>query len=239
MTTASLAREHRALMSAHRASRREDPDFYPTPPWAARAGAEVILELDPAASRGLWWEPACGAGHMAHGLRDYARVVLSDAYRYDPHHAVFDFVAGQGEPPVAAADWIVSNPPFNAVAPFVRAAQGRARRGVAMLLRVGGLESDERHGLIWGGEEPLTVFAPFVGRVPMHKGFWRPDGSTAAFYAWFVWLKPALRPRRFMSRIGGRWRAGTREIPSDVKARLTRDDDARLFGASAARMGGA
>lgn len=239
MTTPAPRKDHRALMSAHRASGRDDADFYPTPPWAARAGAEVILELDPAAAGGLWWEPACGAGHMAHGLADYAaRLILSDAYRYGPHHAVFDFVRGE-IPPVAQADWIVSNPPFNLAEPFVRAAQARARRGVAMLLRVGGLESEERAELVWTGAEPLTVFAPFVGRVPMHKGFWRPDGSTAAFYAWFFWLKPVLRPRRFMSRIGDRWRAGTREIASDARTRLTRPDDARLFGASAARTGGA
>lgn len=237
MTTASLPRDHRALMSAHRASPRNDPDFYPTPLWAARAGAEIIMMLDPLASRGLWWEPACGAGHMAHALQDYApRLILSDAYRYGPHHTVFDFV-GDGEPPVAEADWIVSNAPFNLVEAFVRSALKRARRGVAMLLRVASLESEGRHDLNYG-EEPLTVFAPFVGRVPMHKAFWRPDGSSAAFYAWFIWLKPVLRPRRFMARVGGVLRPAVVPIAADAKARLTRPDDARLFGASRARTGG-
>ena len=63
------------------ASRAEPPgalDFFPTPPWAARAGGELIQRLDP----GAWncWEPACGQGHMAHGLLDYfeAGVFSSD-----------------------------------------------------------------------------------------------------------------------------------------------------------------
>lgn len=44
-------------------------DFYPTPPWAARAGAELISEIDPEAK--TVWEPACGQGHMAEPLGEY------------------------------------------------------------------------------------------------------------------------------------------------------------------------
>ena len=35
-------------------------DYFPTPPWAARAGGELIRRLDPPAR--TCWEPACGDG---------------------------------------------------------------------------------------------------------------------------------------------------------------------------------
>ena len=41
----------------------DDLEFFPTPPWAARAGGELIRQLDPEAVN--CWEPACGAG--SHG----------------------------------------------------------------------------------------------------------------------------------------------------------------------------
>lgn len=232
MTTAALGRDHRALMSAHRTSRGDDPDFYPTPPWAARAMAELILRLDARAGDHVAWEPAVGAGHLAHGLGDYfPRIVTSDAYRYGEHR-VFDFTDEGPGPFAAPIGWIVTNPPFNLARTFVERALTRATRGVAMIMRTGALESDSRFSVLFEGDQPLTVFAPFVERVPMHKGFWRPRGSTAAFYSVFIWIKPALRPRRFMTRIGGDWFPACVPIPPGQRPRLTRADDARLFGVS-------
>lgn len=213
------------LLSAHRVSPDSDPDFYPTPPWAARAGAELVLQLDPRAR--TVWEPACGAGHMAHGLRDYFPTVhMSDIGRYDGNQ-VIDFLGLAAERP--AVDWIITNPPFNQAEAFIRLAWERARRGVAMLMRAAGLETQGRHRLLTD-DCPLTVFAPFSERVPMHKGRWEPDGTTAAFYAWFIWLKPALRPERFMARSPGGPRAAVWLIAPGAEARLTRENDARLFG---------
>ena len=255
-----MARDSSALMSAHRVSPADDPDFYPTPPWAARAGAELVLQLDPRAR--TVWEPACGAGHMAHGLRDYFPTVhMSDIGRYDGN-PVIDFLSpsapgslpgrdrrpseasrpdagesllgrdrrpSEASRPDAACDWIITNPPFNQAEAFIRLAWERARRGVAMLMRAAGLETQGRHRLLTD-DCPLTVFAPFSERVPMHKGRWEPDGTTAAFYAWFIWLKPALRPERFMARSPGGPRAAVWLIAPGAEARLTREDDARLFG---------
>lgn len=220
------ARGAALLMSAHRVSPDSDPDFYPTPPWAARAGAELVRQLDPRAR--TVWEPACGAGHMAHGLRDYFPTVhMSDAYRYDGNQ-VIDFLGLAAERP--AVDWIITNPPFNQAEAFIRLAWERARRGVAMLMRAAGLETQGRHRLLTR-DCPLTVFAPFSERVPMHKGRWEPDGTTAAFYAWFIWLKPELRPERFMARgPDGDRRPAVWLIAPGAEARLSRDDDARLFG---------
>lgn len=75
-------------------------EYFPTPPWAARAGAELIARLDPhpgwggasglprpaflKAGAGWWcWEPACGEGHMAAGLAEgFAAVNATDIRDY-------------------------------------------------------------------------------------------------------------------------------------------------------------
>lgn len=204
------------------ASRTEAPDaldFFPTPPWAARAGGELIQALDP----GPWtcWEPACGQGHMAHGLVDYfaAGVFASDIYPYG-YGQVLDFLDPEASAPAAQFDWIVTNPPFNAAANFVRAAWPRARRGIAMLCRLSWLEGADRYQLLHG-DCPLSVLAPFAERVPMAKGIWDPKGSTATAYAWFVWLNPGMRQ--------GRARPRLMAIAPGAKARLHRDADVARF----------
>ncbi len=216
----------RVVMASRQPTAPDDPDFFPTPPWGARAGGELIRRLDPRARE--IWEPACGAGHMVHGLRDVFPVVYgSDAYAYDAND-IFDFL--RGDVTERRPEWIVTNPPFAFVEAFIRRAWSCADRGVAMLCRAAMLETIGRHSLLYR-DCPLTVFAPFSERLAMAKGRWEPDGSTAAFYAWFVWLKPALRPRRFMARIGDDWFPATVPIPPGTEARLTHPDDARLFGA--------
>ncbi|HEY3694085.1 hypothetical protein [Phenylobacterium sp.] len=200
-------------------------EYFPTPPWAARAGGELIARLD----AGPWqaWEPACGEGHMAHGLADdFARVHASDIHDHGwdgQHGPPLDFL-GRDADVFTEADWIVTNPPFGLAAEFVQAGLRRARRGVAVLARTTWFESAERYPLFFG-ETPLSVFAPFFERVPMALGRWEPKGSTATAYAWFVWMKPSTS-RDSTTPI-------VKPIPPGTRHRLTRPDDARLFGAKA------
>ena len=199
-------------------------DYFPTPPWAARAGGELIARLDPEARRGRCWEPAAGGGHMAMGLADYfAQVVTSDICQHedgDPVDKVADFLDPETAPPYNdAVDWIVTNPPFVHGGAFVSVALLRARRGVAMLLRLNFLEGQKRFELLFG-VNPVTVVAPFAERVPMVKGRWDPASTTATAYAWFVWLKghppgPRLEP-----------------IAPGARKRLSRSSDARLARAA-------
>lgn len=215
-----VPRNARAVMAA-RVPTDDDVDLFLTPPWGGRTGGEIILEIDPAA-RSVW-EPACGPGAMAHGLADYFPIVhTSDAYLYDGN-VIHDFIGDAPSPYVA--DWIVSNPPFATAEMFIRRAYAEARRGVAMLLRTGMLEGQGRHGLHYG-DCPLTVIAPFSERLPMLKGRYDPDASSAAFYSWFIWVKPVLRPRRFMSRWpDGTWRPSVRDIAPGARQRLFRASD--------------
>jgi len=199
-------------------------EYFPTPPWAARAGGELIQRVDP----GPWtcWEPACGAGHMAHGLGDYFEcpVWKSDIHPQAEEVGHADFLATDTAMGFIA-DWIVTNPPFASAAQFVQLGLKRARRGVAILARATFFESAGRYPLFFppGDAEPyvpLGVYAPFFERVPMTLGRWDPKASTATAYAWFVWPIAARRT-------GG---CRVIPIPPGSRERLTRPDDARLFG---------
>jgi len=222
-------RDHLAVMSSRAATLPGDPDFFPTAPAGGRAVGELVRDvLDPAAE--ICWEPACGSMSLAHGLADYfPRVLASDAYAYDGNR-IFDFL---GEaPPWCSADWIITNPPFgDNPERFIRRAYAQARRGVAILGRVGLLESLGRHSLLYR-DCPLTLMAPFSERLALVKGRWDPDASSAAFYAWFIWIKPPRRAAAFMARVGGQLLPAILPIPPGTLARLTRPDDAALFGVS-------
>lgn len=193
-------------------------NYLPTPPWAARAMAKLIRSLDPDAHS--VWEPACGEGHMAEPFREYFPEVYASDIHPHGYGAEIDFLdpalAEVGDDAIEQ-DWIATNPPFNVAAEFIERGLLLARRGVAMLLRLQFLESAGRFELLYGAR-PMTLLAPFIDRVPMHLGRWDPKGSTATAYAVFVWMKGAdpmpIRP-----------------IHPGAKARLTRADDARRFGA--------
>lgn len=230
----------RAVMNSRETAEAEDVDFFPTRPWGARAGGEIIRQLDPRA-RSVE-ECAVGVGMMAHGLADYFSVVHgSDVCVYDP--ALYaargwrqrDFLTAEDDG--LSPDWVVTNPPFDHVEDFIQRAWPRARRGVAMLLRLVCLSGQARHRLLHGDPEggpiaglQLTVFAPFSERLPMHRGFWDPTRTTATDYAWFIWCKPGVGPR--LPVVLGKKRPLIFDIPPGTEARLTRPDDAVLFSAA-------
>lgn len=204
-------------------------EYFPTPPWAARAGGELIAKVDP----GRWtcWEPACGEGHMAHGLADYFDYVrASDIHAHGwagQNGPPLDFLsdAAEGLEPV---DWIVTNPPYGLAADFVRTGLKRARRGVAVLARLAWFSSAGRYDLFFG-DTPLDTWAPFFERPAMLLGRWVPDASTATDAAWFVFTQKAAKWQGQFRRTRP-WDLGTMPIAPGTRARLTKPDDARLFG---------
>lgn len=199
-----------------------DLDFFPTPPWAARAGIEMVRTIDREAES--MWEPACGEGHIAGPAREYfepGKVIATDIHNYNGN-AIWDFLSPQPLP-LSGVDWVITNPPFANAAEFVSKGLYVAERGVAVLCRMAFLESATRFPLHFKGVWRLNVMAPFMERVPMQLGSWDPGARSATAYAWFIYCKkrfddfPVIRP-----------------IPPGTRARLTRPDDAAHFGGKSA-----
>ena len=196
-------------------ARRSEPadslDFFPTPPWATRAMLSHLSGwMD---RRDVIWEPACGEGHMAAVLAECGnRVIASDVFDYG-YGEVQDFLSA-----AQPCDWVITNPPFKAAAAFARHAFTQARAGVALLVRLQWLESAERYSLF--EKDPPARVLIYSGRVPMHKGRWEPDGTTATAYCWVVWLTEAALENTLIE-----W------ICPDAKRRFSRPEDAARFGA--------
>lgn len=195
---------------ASRAEARDSLDYFPTPPWATRALAEIVI---PALGLSLIgqriWEPACGEGHMVETLAEYShRIVASDVHDYGYTQRVGSFVGAGPDVMVSqSCDWVITNPPFNLAEAFFERARVEAP-GVALLVRTSWLESGERYARIFQQRAP-SLTAIFSERVPMVKGRWDPKASTATSYCWLVWHAKARGFPRIM------W------IPPGQRKRLT------------------
>ena len=208
----TLAHTSRSVM----ASRAEPPgslDYFPTPPWATRALVEVVLPHVGVNQITSAWEPACGEGHIAEVLREYCpNVTATDIFDYG-YGGILDFLCVA---PPCCPDWIITNPPFGERAiGFASGAFSRAPN-VAMFFRSQwAVEGIDRYNYIFR-HYPPTLCAFFVERVPLCKGRWDPDGSTATAYCWLIWMRGILPVPPF-------W------IPPGQRERLTRPDDRERF----------
>lgn len=182
---------------------RNDADFYPTPPENVDC-----LHLVECLDDTVWWEPACGEGHISKRVQELTgkSVISTDLYHRGYGNGGIDFLNlrfGLGTintlPPNREPDGgptfkfetrvpkgIITNPPYGDLAEeFIRKAlelmepvQGK----VAMFLRN---EYD-------CGKERRSLFAqhPFAHKVIVTK---RPrwiegsKGSPRHSYAWYVW----------------------------------------------------
>lgn len=214
-----LPNGHRAIMGSRKHPRRAR-DFFPTPPWATRALMEYVIGPTWFCSyrpvNGSVWEPACGEGHMAEVLGEY----FGDVYATDIHDYGYgltdDFLTSEFKDGVSPFDWIITNPPFGLkTEAFVLRALELARVGVAMFVRLQWLDTIGRYNRIFR-DHPPTQVAIFAERVPLCKGRWNPDGSTATAYVWLVWIRGAAqRPPLW--------------IPPGQRVALTRPDDRDRF----------
>ncbi len=192
-------------------------DFFPSPPWATRALMRHVL----CDAHGSCWEPAAGEGHMAEVLREtFSEVHASDVHDYGRGYEVGSFIGEAGLADDMATcpftpDWIITNPPFNAAVEFAIRGINTARRGVALLVRSNWAEGVERYNTLFRIRPP-SIVAQFAERVPMVKGRWDPEASTATAYSWFVW---------------DRVRVGTRFvwIPPGCRTSLEHPDDRQRF----------
>ena len=156
------------------------PDFFPTPRWA------TFALIDNERFEGDIWECACGDGAMSRVLAETGSPVIStDLYDRGYGESGHDFLNAKRN-----AENIVTNPPFNSAEGFVTSATQRARRKVALLLRLAFLEGANRASTIFAQTPPSRVWV-FSERITFYPSGVEPKGSGTTAYAWFVWDKSA------------------------------------------------
>lgn len=181
---------------------REALDYYATPPEEVTNILEVI-GLDLVGADVL--EPCCGGGHMVEGIYKYApranilatdikqranpflvRDAVGDTIMY--HYGTkYDYLSD--DYPIEHADYVIMNPPFSVIIPFVQRSLEIADKGVLMLGRLKFVESQKRYTEIFKDNPPTKIWA-YVDRIACYKnGDFSEKPSSIEAYAWFYWDK--------------------------------------------------
>jgi hypothetical protein len=195
-----------AAVSAQRYEARDSLDDFPTPPWGGRAWAERVVGVEALQGK-TCWEPAANRGYLVHGLKDYfGHIVGSDVFDYGFGYPVFDFLSMRDAllrtdlPIDFTPDWIVTNPPFNALLEFVLIALELARVGVAMFCRTQCLEGGDRYESVYRPHSDCWCFSQFVERISLVRGTVDPDASRPNAYGWLTIWKEPMAPAFLLAR---------------------------------------
>lgn len=208
------------VVAPTRVEPKDSRDYAPTPPWATRVLATVVLpQIGVDLSKCTAHEPACGEGHIAEVLREFTDcITASDLHEYGYGLAGVDYLADPLAE-IGTADWVITNPPFNKAEEFTLKALGLAEQGVAMFVRWQWIEGVGRYERLFNAFPP-TLVCPFAERVPLHMGRWEPEGDTMTAYCWVVWQRkesPIITQTRLF------W------IPPGQRKALSKPDDADRF----------
>jgi hypothetical protein len=171
--------DHRANPGRHPLKQR-GLDLYETPPEATLA----LIEHEQLPYR--IWEPACGPGAIARVLVEAGHMVMATDitdYGTEDQTGEVDFLTTTRCP----ANAIVTNPPYNRAAQFVRHALRLKPDKVVMLLRWAFMESERRTGILENAG--LARVYLFRKRLPMmHRHGWKGRRATSSIaFAWYVW----------------------------------------------------
>lgn len=180
---------------------RDKTDYYATPPQEVE-NILNLLSIDFNGTKIL--EPCAGGGHMLKGIRDYLQKsnqtaeILATDYHFHPgddsiytgedYDFLSDNYGGEFKDYIDKTDWIIMNPPFVTIEPFVIRSLEIANKGIIMLARLQFLEGSKRFEKIFKENPPSDTFI-YVDRIQCWKDGKVPDGSSAQAYAWFLWDK--------------------------------------------------
>ena len=160
-------------------------DDFPTPPWATRAICFQLAQLGEIDSAQSCREPCANRGFMVRPLLEYFQTVeASDVHDYGVGYPVADYLFGLDQSPV---DWTFMNPPFRLAQEFIERGLRTSRVGVACIVRSAFAEGAERFRDLYSKRPPSYIFQ-HVERVPMFRGRYEPNKSSATAYCWMVWL---------------------------------------------------
>ena len=184
---------------------RQKEDYYATPT------TEVFNILD---TMGLIiskdetvLEPSCGGGHMLKGieLASLGKIIGTDLHDRGFRDERFELTYGldylSDDYPYDEADYVIMNPPFKLIEPFVIRSLEIAKKGVLMLGRLQFLEGEGRYNNIFADYAPTDVWV-YVDRVACYKDgdfSIKPDSIQA--YAWFYWDKKKMQQENYTTEL--------------------------------------
>ena len=174
---------------------RDKTDYYATP---TDEVVNILKTLNINLNNQVILEPCAGGGHMVNGILEYAPKAIVYATDFSKHESItnhiistgedYDFLADNYEMPPSDIDWIIMNPPFKTIEPFLIRSLEIAEKGVVMFARLQFLEGQHRYDSILK-ENPFTDMYVYVDRIQCWKDGVKPEGSSAQAYAWFIWNK--------------------------------------------------
>lgn len=156
-------------------------------------------------------EPSCGGGHMLKGIvstldkqeangiifgtdiKDRSNLITKELETEVSFHwgEEYDYLRDEYSIGVDTdnIDYVIMNPPFKLIEPFVIRSLEIARRGVVMFGRLQFLEGEGRYESILKDNPPSDVYV-YVDRVACFKnGDTSVKPSSIQAYAWYFWDK--------------------------------------------------
>lgn len=172
-------------------------DYYSTP---TNEVLNILNTLDIDFSNQSILEPCIGGGHMAEGIDEYlairgcSNVELIGSDIQDRGYQNGNWQLGYGkdydffsdEYPNDKVDWIIMNPPYSVIEPFMIRSLEIAEKGIIMLARLQILEGSNRYENVLKDNPPTDVYV-YVDRIQCWKNGIKPTGTSAQAYAWVVW----------------------------------------------------
>ena len=177
---------------------REALDYYSTPQEEVTNILDTIkLNLD----NQTVLEPCCGGGHMLQGIFDYLNkqngnctIFATDIkdrgnifnLKEIQYGKEYDFLADT-YPFVNDIDYIIMNPPYSVLEPFLLKSLEIADKGVLILARLQALEGEKRFEKIFKENPPSDIYC-YVDRIACHRnGEIKAKAPSAQAYAWLYW----------------------------------------------------
>ena len=173
---------------------REALDYYSTP---TEEVTNILNTLNINFIGKTILEPSAGGGHMLQGIKNYladninnATIIATDIQDRGCNDietgTAFDFLSDE-YPYKDNIDYIIMNPPYSIIEPFVMRSLGIANKGILMLGRLQFLEGEKRFENILAEYPPTDIYV-YVDRIACFKnGDISQKMSSAQAYAWFYW----------------------------------------------------
>jgi hypothetical protein len=177
---------------------RDALDYYSTP---TEEVSNILNTIKLNFNNSTILEPSAGGGHMLSAIYDYLKdtqnnpssVIATDIKEREKcredleisYGKEYDFISDNY--PITNIDYIIMNPPYTLVEPFIMKALGMANKGIVMLGRLQFLEGESRYKKILSLNPPSDVYV-YVDRIACYKnGDLSQKISSAQAYAWFYW----------------------------------------------------